>query len=325
MIEADSTIERAGAQSIAPVERGPGQSPDAAAQGPDMPNAIQRVLGDGLSYRAQASLPGTERLNGSERELVAAERDVDPRIADDPTLANELRDAYDLRLYREENGDYTLELHMDIEFAFTAESPAQALTEREKNEFIGDFIRSVESVWDGQKIANDAGEDVTLDLRLDGRTRAEPLSTDGEKLRALNPLRGPNFIVEVHADKDMSDHTADNSLNYVRMIAGTGSLTGDANDPVIRHQEFDDDEEFVATQSVAAHEFGHMIGLEDEYAGAMNSRFGDDHPHADDRHSIMNLGNNLEDRHLRILEDWVEDRLPDGADDDPPNPALQAL
>ena len=286
-----------------------------------MPEALQRVVANGKRQQAQASLPGTERLHSSERELVAAERDVDPRLPDDPTLINELRDAYDLRLYREPNGDYTLELHMGIEFAFISARASDAPSQGERMEFMLDFVRNVERVWDGHAIPNEDGETIRLDIRLDARIRDQPLSELQESLRERNPFRGSNFIVEVHADKDMSDHTAKNSLNYVTMVQGMVSLTGDATEPVTRQREFDG-RTVTARQNVAAHEFGHMIGLEDEYPGEINTRFGDDHPAADEPHSIMNIGNFVEDRHLRVLEDWVNENLDDDA---VPNPGLRTL
>ena len=295
--------------------------------GEGMPEVVQRVLASGMDQQAQANLPGTERIHSSERELVAAERDVDPRLPDDPKLGNDLRDAYhlrdayDLRLYREPNDDYTLELHMDVEFAFISDSASAEPSEREKMAFINEFIRDVERVWDGHSIPNEDGEQIRLDIRLDGRIRDQPLSELQENLRERNPFRGSNFIVEVHADKDMSDHTAENWLNYVTKVEGMVSLTGDATEPLTRRGELDG-RTVITRQNVAAHEFGHMIGLEDEYASEMNPRFGHDHPSADEHHSIMNNGNFVEDRHLRILEDWVDDNLDD---DEVPTPELRTL
>ena len=60
-----------------------------------------------------------------------------------------------------------------------------------------------------------------------------------------------------------------------------------------------------STQTGIIHEFGHMIGLADEY--------GDDTSHVGDRPSIMNWGSTVRERHLAHLVDWARPHIePEG-------------
>ena len=61
-----------------------------------------------------------------------------------------------------------------------------------------------------------------------------------------------------------------------------------------------EDLSYVGRQRGAIHEFGHMLGLPDEYH---NSR------HIVDPMSIMHSGENIRDRHYGLFADWVERTL----------------
>ena len=54
-------------------------------------------------------------------------------------------------------------------------------------------------------------------------------------------------------------------------------------------------------QRAVVHEFGHMMGQPDEYKpGAPDER---------DSASVMNVGEQIRDRHLYTLKNWLEGRL----------------
>lgn len=185
-----------------------------------------------------------------------------------------VKDAYDLQLYREANGDYTLEVHMGIDFDFKegADPSGGALqwTDQEKQAFMADYQKSVEAVWDGRTIrtAPDGGE-VKLDIRLDAR----------------ESMTGENWNIDVV-------RAAPGQFVRSYMMPSQNYASLDSNDVLNVNKGGGDG----VTQSGAAHEFGHMLGLEDEYTGGA---------HVDDLDSIMNAGSTVESRHLQDFSDWV--------------------
>jgi hypothetical protein len=55
-------------------------------------------------------------------------------------------------------------------------------------------------------------------------------------------------------------------------------------------------------QITSAHEFGHMIGFDDEYGPLFG---GDSGQHNKDYASIMNIGSNVKKRHTMYLLNWI--------------------
>ena len=195
--------------------------------------------------------------------------DTDARPGTADALA--LTDAYDLSLLQRADGGYTAQLRSQVQWNFR-DTEAASWTDQGRTDFIDGAERAIEDVWDGAVIGQGPnGRDIVLDVDVDSRTAGT-----GEHWNADVAAAGPGFAqswvvgAQNTAKFDQNDVTAVNK--------GLGFL-----------------------QSGAGHEFGHMIGLGDEY------RAGD--PGFADKDSIMNTGSTVEPRHTARLYEIAEQLL----------------
>ena len=70
------------------------------------------------------------------------------------------------------------------------------------------------------------------------------------------------------------------------------------NDPFIYSQRRKGDGN-IYKQRAAAHEFGHMLGIKDEYNGVAGEQYKNDY------NSIMNSGESLRNRHFSNIQSWI--------------------
>lgn len=247
-------------------------------------NLISNGIGDLFSELREAIASILEKLGIGGGDAPPATPPTEGRTlveSDNAVTAAPLgvRDAYDLQLYREADGGYTLEVHMGIDFNFTegtdpAGGGALQWTDQEKQAFMADYQASVEQVWDGRAIgkAPDGGE-IKLDIKLDAQETMTGENWNIDVVRAA-----PGQFVRSYMSPSQNYASLD-SNDVLRVDKGAGDGV---------------------TQSGAAHEFGHMLGLDDEYTGGA---------HVDDLDSIMNAGSTVESRHLQNFSDWVSQAL----------------
>lgn len=263
MLDATGSIDRTQATNWSLQSEPLSTQPGAAERAP-VADAVSRMF---------AAVPEPGGTPPAERELVASE---------DSVTAGGVRDAYDMRMYREPDGTYTLELDMKVEFDFTEGPDGQTWTAEEKQQYIEDFTRAVESTWDGHSFTSDTGQQVTLDINLD--VVEAPQGFFGGFRDFFDGSE--NWSIEV-----VKIDAGGFNQSFVRPGNNTGRFDSEDVNPV--------DKGATDPQVAAAHEFGHMIGLPDEY----NGNGGADAQN--DTDSVMHTGMDVRDRHLDIVEDWV--------------------
>ena len=250
----DSSASAYATQATQPLYSPPTVS-DAAQRAP-VSAGVARML-DAANDPAGGAAPP------SERTLVASE---------DSVQAGGVRDAYDMRMYQETDGSFTLEMNMKVGMSFVEGPKGQQWTAADQEQFKRDFASVVEGSWSGHTFTSDTGQQVTLDVNLD---IVDSAADDGA-----------NWNVEIVKIND-----GEFNQSYVIPSQNTGVFDSGDVKPVEKGA--------TDPQYAAAHEFGHMIGLPDEY----NGRGG---PEAQkDTDSIMHTGMDVRDRHLDIVESWV--------------------
>jgi hypothetical protein len=208
-------------------------------------------------------------------ELVASESDV---------TGGELHvnDAYDLSLYRLTNGDFALLLAMKVQFFFTANG-LKEWNVTEKKDFIAEWDRTVRTTWDGILLrALPDGKQVFL--RLDFVTQIEGFMLDHWEITVRKVPRGTDFRSEVNTFWGNVSLTQDDNKVIVRNVRAMGNFS----------------------QTTSVHEFAHMLGLDDEYGPLFG---GDPGPNANDYGSLLNIGNNVRNRHKTFLILWLDKAL----------------
>lgn len=252
--------------------------PEAAPLRDGLATAADRTsVADGVSRMlaaADRAGAGLGRETGG-RELVASE---------DSVTAGGVRDAYDLQLYRNPDGTYVLELDMSIDFNFVDGEDGLNWTADEKQQFIEDYKHVVLESWDGHTITTDDGQEVELSINLDINEQRSGLF--GGMLERLDGQE--NWSVDIIRIEEGGF-----SQSYVIPSQNKGVFDSEDVRPVNKGAS--------DPQVGAAHEFGHMIGLPDEYNGSAGPEA------AKDTDSLMHTGMDVRERHLDLLETWIED------------------
>lgn len=187
---------------------------------------------------------------------------------------------FDLALVRKRDGNYLIEAYMDLQFFFydgsaglswpAGASPRWTLVEKEH--FMREWHRLVRAAWCRPSIGalrngKAAGISFAFRIQLDG-------------------FMWDHF--EIGVTKVPPGHFRTSS---VRRAVFADDVTLDSND--IRPK--------TSGQYAVVHEFGHMIGLPDEYKSSS--------PHAHDHGSIMHGGTTVRSRQFQYFLSWADARV----------------
>lgn len=190
--------------------------------------------------------------------------------------------SYRLTLYPEmgRSDRSVLVIRMTLQFQFQNGSGG-AWTQGEKEGFAHGFVDSVIAVWTE-------------------RFRITTTSTvPAQNCRNVGVVfEFPYFIDGWHTDDDFELSITKVPTNATEQTSACqyslGNTTLDSNDLTLQHKGSG------RSQRDAVHEFGHMLGLRDEYVVA------NDNPHhTGDLDSVMNFGETVRERHYAPFAQWL--------------------
>lgn len=181
-------------------------------------------------------------------------------------------DAYDLTLWRMPNGDLELEIFMKLQFFFESGSGGD-WTAAERTSFMSDWKTAIQTAW-GQRSLKRLKNGRHVHLRT-----AFSIQEGGWMM--------DHWEITVTKIKQGTFRTS-----YVQ--PATGNVTLDSEDLSLVDKG-------AGFQRGAVHEFGHMLGLKDEYkAGSA---------HAADSGSLMHSAEGQRQRHVSGPLAWLNAKL----------------
>jgi len=141
----------------------------------------------------------------------------------------------------------------------------------------------VRKIWDGH-VLKTLQNKKTIKLKLDYLFQIEGFMLDHWEITVKKVPAGTVFRSYVHpGKKDVMLTQNDNGVT-IRKVRKAGSYK----------------------QITSAHEFGHMIGLDDEYGPLFGGSKG---KHSNDYNSVMNIGSKVKQRHIGQLRIWLNNAL----------------
>lgn len=209
-----------------------------------------------------------------------------------PYAGLDVNDAYDLALYmaQDSNTRGVLIVHMNLQFLFkkgkAKDGSRLTWTEDEKKKYVKDFLRAIWDVW----------------------TEAFTIRTDARTLQLKEIVVQFEFNTQIDGSWT-SDHweleiTKVDKRKTSSVDEDWGNATLDSEDPYYT---------FKPNQRAAAHEYGHMMGLQDEYVDDEGEP--EQNPHwTEDEDSIMNLNETPRPRHFTPFAHWLTEQYKDLGD-----------
>ncbi|WP_282144319.1 immune inhibitor A domain-containing protein [Cellulophaga baltica] len=190
-------------------------------------------------------------------------------------LGGGVNDAYDLYLISDATKHLTLIVFMKIQVIYE-DSGTMVWSAFDKTKFVKDFESSVNSKWGNKRVLKklSKGKKVFIDFRFEFITTGWSITEHWE----------------VHVKKIKKGAFSTSSVNPI-----TSRVNLDSEDftTVMKNGG--------GKQRGIVHEFGHMLGLPDEYKEGT--------PHEKDFNSIMNGGEQIKKRHDAVYLKWLEKTL----------------
>lgn len=189
---------------------------------------------------------------------------------------------YDIRLRRQSNEAMLIEVALSVFFRFipNGANPRITWTQAERDNFVREWLRQIPATWDQQNHTTYRGFDVSLAFICDIRQEATPSQWQANvmKLKSRTAFRKSKVCLNCYRDNFDAKFDSNEDVQKPGGRRQTGMI----------------------------HEFGHMIGLPDEYNR--------DSTHFGDKNSVMNRGAEVRDRHLAHFLNWAKPHIDDVAD-----------
>lgn len=205
--------------------------------------------------------------------LAADETEIDSEtdVTVERSGRSALNDAFDLYLVKTQAGDYRLVVFMKVQFFFEDGSGGR-WSQAEKVTFVNDWKLAIQSRWSGRTVRRLAdGKPITVAFRFE--TQIEGWMFDHWEIT----------VTKVSA------------FTVSSVEAGKGNVSLDTLDLQLSRKSGGE------MQRGAVHEFGHMLGLADEYKK--------NGTHSTDYRSVMNSGEMIFSRHDAAYATWLDKKL----------------
>lgn len=193
------------------------------------------------------------------KKLIAEQKSINA-----PRLG--IKNAFDTALYQLPDGHYELVVFMKLQFFFKNNRP-HTWKSHEEEQFMEEWQQSIHDFW-GNRIIHELPSGKTVKLVFDFHIQNGGWMFDHWEI-TVTKIAAEDFKVSFVEPTWNNVHLDSEDLSYVGRQRG------------------------------AIHEFGHMIGLGDEYNGK----------HIIDIRSVMHSGEETRDRHFAHFVDWVELKL----------------
>ncbi|MDE1208366.1 hypothetical protein [Tenacibaculum larymnensis] len=192
-----------------------------------------------------------------------------------PIFGGKINNAFGLCLVKNPLGDYILIVYMKLQFFFENNGNL-AWNNSDKTKFIQKFESAISQKWGDMRVIKSLsqGKRVFLDFRF---------------LSVYDQWSiGEHWEIYIQKIKKGGFEQS-----YVNSFFGTTHLDSEDLRPSLKSDNI--------YQRGAVHEFGHMLGLNDEYITSSK--------HVDDLHSIMNSGEITRIRHHSSYIKWLNEIL----------------
>jgi hypothetical protein len=214
-----------------------------------------------------------EVLKHGERLIAAIET---PPTVRDLSFNNRITPAFDMLFVQSPNGNYILIIYMRIKITYT-DRTNQYWTFIDKDTFEKNFREKVNKKWGSSNIKTlynlSSRKTISLDFRF-SLNRAAIFTYNHWTLNVVKLRKGEWAQSYVTSSLRTGDFD-NNDFDYVKKSART-------------------------YQRGIIHEFGHMLGLDDEYNLGV---------HISDLESVMNSGETIRQRHRAVYILWLEKTL----------------
>ena len=182
-----------------------------------------------------------------------------------------VKKAYNLYLVKNEMGNYILIVFMKVQFFFRKNGDLR-WSESEKNIYVQQWVSSIKNTWGNNRVIKTLPDNKTVKIDFRFHTQIGGFMLDHWEITVTKIQAG--------------------AFRQSYLTPKAKSVTLDSEDVTFAFKGFGQ------KQRGAVHEFGHMLGLDDEYQDTSN--------YSTQYSSVMNRGESVNMRHDAYYKSWLE-------------------